>query len=399
MDMGLHRLNRQGAGRLMEFGSVILVACTLAGCTDHRVSLADFLAMQQDVREMNSAPMSAEELASARELIDRQLGPYRVGPSDVLVVTLTNADQTALFAPTPVRVDSSGEIDLPLVGAVKVVDLGLEAVDDAIRSAYVPAIVKDAVVHVELTTAKPTNVIVTGAVTLPGLVALRRTECNLLFAIVGAGGASELASGKVTLRRIRRPTEEITLDLSDPTELRAALALKPLEDGDIVNVHAAAPNTVFVGGLVNAPRPQAYPPGVQVSILQAVAAAGGLRDDLCVKEGTLVRRMPNGRDVHVKLALDRIADGRDPNILLAAGDILWVPHTLGTRVQDFINRNVFLRAGASVNYNVTGVEYMNRRSQQTSRYSGSTEDSYDPFGFLTRGAALESLGTQVPLVP
>jgi hypothetical protein len=101
--------------------------------------------------------------------------------------------------------------------------------------------------------------------------------------------------------------------------------------------------------------------------------------------------MADGRDVYVKLRLNRLATGKDPNIALAAGDILWVPETLGTRVQDWINRNIYLRAGASVNYTVTGVEYMNRRSQQSRRGGGNLEDSFDPFGFLNRASLLNTI--------
>ena len=36
----------------------------------------------------------------------------------------------------------------------------------------------------------------------------------------------------------------------------------------------------------------------------------------------------NGHDVHVKLDLDRIQRSEDPDITLAAGDVLWVPFTL-----------------------------------------------------------------------
>ncbi len=93
-----------------------------------------------------------------------------------------------------------------------------------------------------------TNVLVVGAVAAPGLVPLRRTERNMLFAIVGAGGISEIASGQATLHRIRTPTDEVTLNLTDPIQLRDALALKPLKQGDIVYVYAAQPNTVFGGG-------------------------------------------------------------------------------------------------------------------------------------------------------
>ena len=358
--------------------------------------MADFLKLQQNMREAAAASPSAEELASTREMLDDKLGPYRVGAGDVLLVRLTSADEVATLPEVQVRVDRDGEIDLPIIGALKVANLELQDVDDAVRHAFVPAVVKDAVAHVELVTPHQTKVLVTGAVTAPGLVPLRHTEQNLLFAIVGAGGASELASGKVTLKRIRRPTEEVTLDLTDPNQLRAALALEPLDDGDILDVHAATPNMIYVGGLVNGPSPQSYPPGVSVTVLQALAGAGGLRTDIFPTEGTLIRRLPTGEDVHVKLKLNKIQTGAEPNILLAAGDILWVPHTVGTRIQDFINRNIFLRAGVSVNYSVSGVEYMNRRGQQSRRTSGGLEDSFDPFGFLNQASLLQSINASQP---
>jgi protein involved in polysaccharide export with SLBB domain len=233
-----------------------------------------------------------------------------------------------------------------------------------------------------------------GAVTEPGLVPLRRTERNLLYAIQGAGGITELASGEVTLRRVRRPAEEVTLDLTEPLQLQAALNLEPLQSGDIVYVHAARPNTVFVGGLVARAAPQEYPPGARINILQAIAAAGGLRTDIIPREGTLIRRLPDGTDVHVKLDMNRLAMGADPNLELAPGDILWVPHTLETRVQEFINRNIFMRAGVSVNYNVTGIEFLNRRRMQSARYGGTDlQDAYDPFGFLGQNAALQDITT------
>jgi len=192
------------------------------------------------------------------------------------------------------------------------------------------------------------SILVTGAVTTPGLVAVQRNQRNLLFAVVGAGGFSSMASGRVTLRRIGDTEKEVTLDLRDPEAVTTALALPPLEHGDMVGVEAANPNTVFVGGLVNGPSPQAYPPGTQVSVLQALAAAGGLRTDVIPREATLIRRMPNGKEVHVKLDLNRLGTGKDPNIQLAAGDILWVPHTIETRVEEWISKNIYFRAGVNV---------------------------------------------------
>ena len=134
---------------------------------------------------------------------------------------------------------------------------------------------------------------------------------------------------------------------------------------------------------MNRPAPQSYPQGAEVTVLQAFASAGGIRTDVVPKEGTLIRRLPEGTDAHVKLDLDRLASAQDPNIVLNPGDILWVPETLGTKIHDFLNRNIFIRAGATATYSVTGVEFMNRKQLQKGRFSSQNlEDQFDPLGFL-----------------
>ena len=360
---------------------------SLGGCADHRISLAEFVAMQRPGSAVAEEPAAAIDLS-------RYLGPYLVGPGDVLNIDLLGADGAPVFPQFQARIDRNGQVDLPVVGIAEVSDLELGDVEDRILQAYIPAVVQKGVCHVELTSIQTTNVLVVGAVISPGLMPLRRTERNMLFAIVGAQGVSQIASGLATLRRVRRPGEEVTLNLRDPVQLRAALSLPPLEDGDIIEVHAATPNTLYVGGLVNNPHPQSYDPGTQLTLLQALAAAGGLRSDVIPRVGTLIRRMPDGTDAHVKLNLNRLAMGTDPNIMLQAGDILWVPETLETRVQDFFNRNVFLRAGVSVNYNVTGVEYLNRQGLQSARSGGQNlQDTFDPLGFLTQNTLLQNIQT------
>ena len=385
----VHRA-RVGLGGALLVATVTVI---LAGCSEHRITLDEFLERMDQQAE---APVDAEtaDQEPARAAVEHALGPYKVGPGDVLQLTFTGLGQGDPMLPFLARIDRNGEVNLPVVGALKVANLELEDVEDTVHQAFVPAVVKDAAVHVELVSAEATEVLVIGAVTVPGLVQLRRTERDVLHAIVAAGGVSELASGTATLQRVEAPEDETSVNLTNPDGLRSALTLAPLEDGDILTVEAATPNTIFVGGLVNLPSPQLYPAGVKMTVLQVLAAAGGLRTDVTPREATLVRRMPDNTDIHVKLDLDRVTTGKDPNIVLAAGDILWVPDTLETRVQDWINRNIFIRAGINANlgYNVSGVEYLNRRGQQSKGYGSSNlQDSFDPLGFLTRNAALQSL--------
>jgi polysaccharide export outer membrane protein len=368
------------------------------------MDLYRFLEMQQEIAQAPAPPDEAEQAALAAA-VDKAMGPYRVGPDDVLVISMSGlesvgrvfTDQTEAAAPwVEARVDHEGNIRLPAVGFVHVAGLELIDVEQVVQDAYVPNVLKDAAVHVRLAEPATAKVLVTGAVTVPGLVPLRHNERNLLFALVGAGGVTQAASGMATLHRLRRPGEVVSLNLTDPEELRAALQLDPLQDGDIVRVHSAEPNTVFVGGLVNAPSPQFYPPGSQINVLQALAASGGLRTDVTPREATLIRRMSDGRDVHVKLNLDRIGKGQDPNIMLAAGDILWVPWSAETRTQDFINKNFFLKFGASVTYQLEGTEDYIHGDNFFRGQGNDLESTFDPFGFLSRNASLQNISSRLP---
>ena len=385
-------------GKVILVGGLLLISCS-AGCAhDPRISLTEFLEIQRGF-EQQSQP--EEKVSLPPEVIDAAWQPYRVGPGDSLTVVLSGLDASVVPI-VEATVDREGVIDLPMVGELKVAELELEDVEAAIEAAYVPSKVRDLAVHVAVSFYDTTEVTVVGAVMQPGTIPLLRHQRNMLFAVLAAGGVTQgAASGKVTLQRLRRPAEVVEFDLLDPYSLQAALALDALENGDIVTVEAAVPNTIYVGGLVNAPAPQLYAPGTQVNILQAIASAGGLRTDVTPREGTLIRRMPDGKDYMVKLDLNRIARCENPeeNILLVAGDIFWVPETTRTRLQDFVNRNFFLRVGASasVNYNVAGVEYLNRRTSQSRRFNQgglvgqSIQTSFDPFGFLSRNSALQNL--------
>ena len=59
-----------------------------------------------------------------------------------------------------------------------------------------------------------------------------------------------------------------------------------------------------------------------------------------------------------------------------------------------------MRAGVSVTYNVSGVEFLNRRELQGQGISGNDdlESSFDPLGFLNQNQALQDLSSR-PVVP
>lgn len=317
-----------------------------------------------------------------------EFGEYQIGPSDVLRVSLTGLSGTETLAEATLvmaRVNSDGEVNLPLIGAVKVAGMKIEAAERAIRAAYVPKYVASLAISVEIAQYASTDILIVGAAMNPGYVQVPQSRRNVAHAVAAAGGMTQEASGWVTLQRSREPNQKIRLFLRDAASLKSIMAMEPLESGDILTVETAIPNMIYIGGLVNFPGPRELPPGAAINILQGLAAAGGTIEALLPSEGTLVRRMPDGEDVQVKLDLERIKRGQDPNIMLAGGDIFWVPETLGTKTLDFLNRTIFLRAGATVSYNVTGVEFLNRRNLQGSRASqnsSTVQNQVDPIGFL-----------------
>ena len=330
------------------------------------ISFEEFMALQRELAPPEPGPPPADP-DTGEPRVNKTWAPYRAGPGDALLVTLTGLG-VDITPEVRVLVHGDGRVNLPIVGKVSVEGLEVEEMEDLIHKTYVPGVVRDLAVRVDVQEYDATEVLVLGTVELPGVVPLPRHQRNMLFAVLAAGGVSASTSGKATLERIRRPAETVEIDLTKPVELEAALALDPLEDGDIIKVGAAFPNTIFMGGLVNAPAPQTYDPGVRVSFLQAIAAAGGLRTDVTPKEGLLIRRMPDGRDVRVDLDLRRLERGEDENFLLAAGDILWIPETFETGLQDFFNKNFFFRAGVSVTYDPISFEHTRRALRQSRQY-------------------------------
>ncbi len=376
--------------------ALLLPLAGLLGCSDNRISLQQFMQAQQ-TPHVSTAPPTTQP---AQTMGDHYMGPYRVGPGDVLGIRLTGVEQTGVVVPIPVRVDREGNIDLPIVGRVHVEGMEFQDVEKAIQNAYVPSVYRQAAINVELVKPEAVTVLVTGAVSQPGLVQLPRTQRNLLYAITGAGGASNVASGEVLLRRLRSPDQQMTFNLFQPDQLQQTLTMEPLQNGDVVIVQAAQPNAIFVGGLVMAPHVQMNPPGTEMNVLQVIAAAGGIRTDVTPKDMTLIRRMPDGTDKHVKLDVERIQKGKDPNITLAPGDILWVPETALTRAEEWFNKNIFLRAGATavVTYNVTGLDFLNNNAKRASvgTNNSSIDNTFNPFGTLIRQNQLQNIQSNLP---
>jgi len=329
------RCGRRAAGILFLTAAALV---WLSACTaDKRVTLAELEQLEQAATQTETVPVEHQELALT------EIKPYRVVPGDVLSIRMFGLLEDRYAATTlDLRVHDDGTILPPVVGPIKLAGLTLSEVDQALIAAHVPKVVKDLSVFVQLANAESTTVLVQGAAAAPGLVKLNQNQRNTLYALASAGGFATTSSGRVHLRPIRPEREEITYNLNDVNDVRRALLASPLESGDILTVDAADTPAVFVSGLVNAPGPVAVPPQSTLSVQQAIAAAGGLREYLDVKEATLVRMLPTGERVQAKLDLRNMLAGLTPDFALKSGDILRVSHTPDTMFQEWFVRNILV---------------------------------------------------------
>ena len=317
-------------------GCLAAAMLALSGCADTRITLEQLQALEAEVADVEPVQLETVDLALT------EIRLYTVGVNDILNITFTGLGEQFSKNELVVRVHDDGTIMLPMVGKLKVQGLDLKGVEKMLYEAHVPAFVKDMSVFVELGGSESTTVVVVGASGDNGLVRLPGNERNVLYALsqgvaFGAGG-----SGRVHVKPIRSARPEATYDLTKINDVRRVLLAPPLESGDMIVIEPADPDAIYVTGLVNTPGPVVLPPNSELSLVRALAAAGGLRDFLNPNEATLWRKLPDGRQVRVKLSLWDVMSGKTRDIALHSGDVLDVPHTADTRILEWFAANVRL---------------------------------------------------------
>ena len=123
----------------------------LAGCKEHRINIAEFVAQDQQ-REAVATSQPASQPADAETLgaLQRELGQYKVGPGDTRAIMRYGAQQESGGSAMTLRVDRTGNVELPVVGKLSVAGLDMVQRDDVKRTGPVPAVYRDMVVHVTL---------------------------------------------------------------------------------------------------------------------------------------------------------------------------------------------------------------------------------------------------------
>jgi polysaccharide export outer membrane protein len=248
---------------------------------------------------------------------------YRIGPEDMLQITLYNVPGDAIATPrtTAVRVSQTGLINLPVLGEVLVTGTTVSGLEEKLRQLYDKYIYNPQVGI--LVTEFRQRVSIIGAVQRPGEFVISGPK-TLIDLLAMAGGVTPTAGTQVHLyRRGPNGQESYVIDLlvlaSNPGSYNDKNINQPVQAGDVVNVPQAG--MFFVDGAVKTPG--AYPLGRQYSLTQALATAGGVVVDLNSSNISIFRRKTGMEPM--SFDLDAILAGSTSDPQIEADDVIVVP--------------------------------------------------------------------------
>jgi polysaccharide biosynthesis/export protein len=305
-------------------------ACATGTAPEATVSSARAQSVQLSVSQINR---TLATLAGSTSAVS---GDYRIGPEDLLQITLYNVTAETALTPsndarltprtTTIRVSQQGIISLPLLGEIRVFGMTASEVENALRQAYEKYIYHPQV-GVFVTEYKQ-RVSVIGAAVKTGVFELTGPK-TVIDILALAGGVTEKAGTQVHIYREGpngRETHVIDLlalasNASMINAENAGLITMPVQAGDVINIPPAG--TFFVDGAVRKPGP--YPLGRRYSLSQALATAGGVDPELNSSDITIFRRKgPSGMEpISVDYAAVLTGSAADPQI--EEDDVIVVP--------------------------------------------------------------------------
>ena len=241
-----------------------------------------------------------------------------LGPGDLLEITVFDTPELAQRA----RVSSEGTITMPLIGEITVRGLWPNELEKMIRSKLIDGhFVKDPQVNVFVAEYAGQVAYVTGEVNKPGAYSLLRSH-RLRDLLSVAGGLTLRAGNAVTIAHEGDAAQPTRVDLSDGDENHGNPEIMP---GD--NITVGQSGIVYVLGDVERAGGFVLDRRTSLSVLQALALAEGPKPSASLKKALLIRTTTEQRQ-EIPLNLRMILQSKSPDVLLQAGDIIFVPGSL-----------------------------------------------------------------------
>lgn len=206
--------------------SLLLVACNSSGGTRNAATTAESL----------PAPDSTSSSGAYQGATD-----YRIGAQDLLAISVFGVQELA----KDVRVNSNGQISLPLIGGVMAGGLTIPELEAALAQKYASGYLQKPQVSVFVKEFTSQRVTLEGAVVKPGIYPITGRTSLLQAIALGGGVDDKLADlgGIVVMRQVDGRRQAAVFDLR---EVRRGRMEDPLIYGDdIIVVEQAGSKTAY----------------------------------------------------------------------------------------------------------------------------------------------------------
>jgi len=245
---------------------------------------------------------------------------YRVGPRDLIDIRVYEDDKLNGQR----RVTEDGVVNLPLLGDVAVAGKTIAEVGQLLKKLLEDKYMQRASVDVQVLEFRSRPIVVMGAVKQPGNLGFSG-HWTLLEALTAAGGLLESHGSVIHILRHADNglTDQVTID-ADDLLLRADPKVNiPIYANDLINVPGTVEVTVYCLGEVARAGPLVFKSNERITILTAIAHAGGLTDR--ASKRILIKRAAHGDGPsEITVDFNKILAGKEADVELRQGDVIVV---------------------------------------------------------------------------
>lgn len=245
---------------------------------------------------------------------------YRLGAKDLVEIRVLEVPELNVER----RVSDAGALSLPILGEIRAVGLTEDElatrIGDRLREKYVNQ--ANVSVIIREFANKPVSVL--GAVNRPGSLTISG-RWTLLQAISAAGGLTDKAGKRIyILRTTEQGTAEVKeINVADLFGESSETWNTPIYPSDVVNVPVERTVKIYCLGEVSQPAELTFNGSDRISLLSAIAKAGGVTDRASNKV-LVKRRGADGKDQETEYHYGRIISGEDPDPALQPDDVVVV---------------------------------------------------------------------------
>jgi len=321
----------------------VLLAVGVSGCywgrlTHNYSSIVELNNAADDSAIMEEAGRDVETQARnekrLKELATDEEPVYKMNAGDEIELRVYGHDDLGMVT----RIGPDGTVGIAFMGQVKLSGLSIADGAETIRAGLAPYI-KNPVVSITVKEIVSETATIAGACTKPGVYGISNaTGLADLYAMAGASAKRLFNGSDVDVADLEhsilvRKGEILPVDFRKAIDAGDPLHNVRIRKGDYIFIAQRMESSVTICGEVEHPHKRLYEPGM--GLIETLTTAGWMKEThwkhvIIIRDGLANPRM-------YKVDVDGILAGKCRNVLLKAGDIVYVPR------DNLAEYNVFVR--------------------------------------------------------